>query len=155
MFHVIKSQDLLNLGMTNDIQEKKLTRQKLIHAVWNFWFPGGTVVKNPFASAGETGDVSLIPRMGRSPGAETGYPLQYSCLENSVNRGVWWATVHEVSKNWSMHTHLEFKILCHKTLNYMVNEKIWEKEIITHMINKTLTILSYKNSSKISTKISS
>ena len=88
MFHVIKSQDLLILGMTNDIQEKKLTKQKLIHAVWNFGFPGGAVVKNPFASAGETGDASLIPRMGRSPGVETGYPLQYSYLENSVNRGV-------------------------------------------------------------------
>ena len=106
--------DWSDLRMTNDIQQEKLKRQKLIHTVWNFWSPGGAVVKNPFANAGETGDVGLIPWVGRSPGVETGYLLQYSCLENSMDSGVWWATVHEVSKNWSMHIHLEFKILCHK-----------------------------------------
>ena len=46
------------------------------------------VVKNPFANAGETGDVGLIPWVGRSPGVETGYLLQYSCLENSMDSGV-------------------------------------------------------------------
>ena len=55
------------------------------------------VVKNPLANAGDTGDVGLIPRLGRSPEVGNGNPLQYSCLENSMDRGEWWATVHEVT----------------------------------------------------------
>ena len=43
----------------------------------------------------------LIPGSGRSPGEGHGNPLQYSCLENSMNRGAWWATVHGVAKNWT------------------------------------------------------
>ena len=52
------------------------------------------VVKNPAADAGDTGDVGLIPGLGRSPGVRNGTPLQYSCLENSMDRGPWRATVH-------------------------------------------------------------
>ena len=59
-------------------------------------FPGGTVVKNLPANAGDAGSV---PRLGRSPGVGNGNPLQYSCLEDSMNRGAWWATVHGVSKS--------------------------------------------------------
>ena len=62
-------------------------------------FPGGAVVKNLPASAGDTGDRGSIPGAGRSPGGENGSPLQYYCLENSVDRGAWWATVHEVTKS--------------------------------------------------------
>ena len=47
------------------------------------------------------GDPGLIPRFWRSPGEGNGYPLQYSCLENSMNRGAWWATIHGVAKSWS------------------------------------------------------
>ena len=57
-------------------------------------FPGGSVVKNPPANVG---DVGLIPGLGRSPGEGNGNPLQYSCLENPMNRGAWQATVHEVA----------------------------------------------------------
>ena len=56
--------------------------------------PGGSVVKNLFANAGDTGDKSLIPGWGRSPGVGNGHPLQSSCLENPMDRGVWWAIVH-------------------------------------------------------------
>ena len=52
------------------------------------------VVKNPAADAGDTGDMGLIPGLGRSPGVRNGTPLQYSCLENSMDRGPWRATVH-------------------------------------------------------------
>jgi len=52
------------------------------------------VVKNSPANAGDTGDMGLIPRSGRSPGGGNDNPLQYSCLENSMDRGAWWATVH-------------------------------------------------------------
>ena len=57
------------------------------------------MIKNLPANAGDTGKLGLIPGLGRSPGVGNGNPLQYSCLENSVNRGTWWATVHEVAKS--------------------------------------------------------
>ena len=58
-------------------------------------FPGGSVVKNPPAN---TGDVGLIAGSGRSPGEGNGNPLQYSGLENPMNRGAWQATVHGIAK---------------------------------------------------------
>ena len=54
------------------------------------------MVKNMPANAG---DVGSIPGLGRSPGEGSGNALQYFCLENSMDRGVWWATVHEVTKS--------------------------------------------------------
>ena len=45
--------------------------------------------------------VGSIPGSGRSPGGGNGYPFQYSCLENPVERGAWWATVHRVAKSWT------------------------------------------------------
>ena len=61
-------------------------------------FPGGSVVKNLPANAGDTRDESSIPGLGRSLRVGNGSPLQYSCLENSMDRGAWWAIVHEVAK---------------------------------------------------------
>ena len=58
-------------------------------------FPGGSEVKPSACNAGDPGS---IPGLGRSPGEANGNPLQYSCLENSMDRGAWWATVHGVSK---------------------------------------------------------
>ena len=58
--------------------------------------PGGSVVKNLPANSGDAGS---IPGLGRSPGEGNGNPLQYSCLENPVNRGAWQATVHGVIKS--------------------------------------------------------
>ena len=62
-------------------------------------FLGGTVVKNPPANAGDARDAGSIPGSGRSPGERNGYPTQCSCLDNSMDRGAWWATVHGVSKS--------------------------------------------------------
>ena len=59
-------------------------------------YPGGAMVKNMPASAGDTRDMGSIPGSGKSPGEGNGNPLQYSCLENPMDRGVWWAIVHEV-----------------------------------------------------------
>ena len=50
-------------------------------------------------SAGNVGDLSSIPGSGRSPGEENGNPLQYSCLENPMDRRAWWATVYRVAKS--------------------------------------------------------
>ena len=52
------------------------------------------MVKNPPANAGDTRDVGLIPESGGSPGGGNGNPFQYSCLENPMDRGAWWATGH-------------------------------------------------------------
>ena len=71
-------------------------------------FPGGQVVKNSLARAGDARDVGSISGSGRSPGGGNGNPLQSSCLENPMDRGAWWATVHGVTKNQtrlSTHTH--------------------------------------------------
>ena len=59
-------------------------------------FPGGSEIK---ASACNVGDLGSIPGSGRSPGEGNGNPLQYSCLENPMNGGAWWATVHRVEKS--------------------------------------------------------
>ena len=53
-------------------------------------FPGGSVVKNSPADAGATGDIGSIPGLRRSPAGGNGYPLQYFCLGNSMDRGAWW-----------------------------------------------------------------
>ena len=58
------------------------------------------VVKNPPANAGDARHMGLIPESGRSPGGGHGNPLQYSCLDNPMDRGVWWAAVHGVAKSW-------------------------------------------------------
>ena len=63
-------------------------------------FPGGSVVKNLPANAGDLGDAGSIPGLGRSPGGEHDSPLQYSCLEDPMDRGAWWATVHGDAKIW-------------------------------------------------------
>ena len=57
------------------------------------------MVKNPPANIGDTKDMGSIPHSGRSPGVENGNLLQYSYLENSMDRGAWWATVHEAVKS--------------------------------------------------------
>ena len=62
-------------------------------------FPGGWVVKNPPANAGDTGDVGSISGLGRSPGGGHGSPLHYSCLEIPMDRGAWWAAVHRFAKS--------------------------------------------------------
>ena len=60
------------------------------------------VVKNLHVSAGGIRDTGLIPGSGRSPGEEHGNPLQYSCLENPMDRGAWWATVYGVVEESEM-----------------------------------------------------
>jgi len=56
------------------------------------------VVKNPPGNTGAAKDISLIPGWERSPAGGNGYPLQYSCLENFMDRGAWWVTDLRVSK---------------------------------------------------------
>ena len=71
--------------------------------VWLCLYSGASqvalVVKNPPADAGDIRDAGLIPESGRSPGEGNGYPLKYSRLEKSMDRGAWGATVHGVAKS--------------------------------------------------------
>ena len=62
-------------------------------------FPDGSVVKNPPTNGGDAGS---IPGSGRSPGDGNGNSLQYSCLENPMDREAWWATVHGVAKSQTL-----------------------------------------------------
>ena len=71
--------------------KKKLFKESL-------GFPGGSDGKE---SACNVGDLGLIPGLGRSPGEGNGYPLQYPGLENFMDGGAWWATVHRVAKSWT------------------------------------------------------
>jgi len=59
------------------------------------------IVKNMLANAGDIRDAGSIPGLGRSPGEGPENPLHYSCLENPMDRGAWWAIVHSVNKSWT------------------------------------------------------
>ena len=60
------------------------------------WWVSG---KESVCNVGATGDTGTVPGLGRSPGGDHGNPLQYSCLENPIDRGAWWTTVHRVAKS--------------------------------------------------------
>ena len=65
--------------------------------IWGF--PGDSVVKNPPVSVGNPGDKGSIPGLGRPPGEGKGNPLQYSCLDNPMDKRAWGATVHGVRQD--------------------------------------------------------
>ena len=65
--------------------------------LWDF--SSGSVVKNSPVSAGDAGDSGSIPGSGRTPREGNKNPLQYSCLEISMDRGIWWATAHVITKS--------------------------------------------------------
>ena len=71
----------------------------MVLPTWGLGFLGDLVLKNLPANAGDTRDVGSIPGSGRSPGVGNGNPLQYSCLENPMDRGAWRATVHGVTES--------------------------------------------------------
>ena len=85
-------------SQTLELQENKFELFKPICGIL-LGFPDSTVVKNPPANAGDIGDKDSIPGSGRSPGEGTDNLLQYSCLENPMDRGTWWPTVHGVTKS--------------------------------------------------------
>ena len=82
-------------------------------------FPGGSDGK---ASAYNAGDSGSIPVLGRSSGEGNGNPLQYSCLDNPMDGGAWWAAVHGVAKNWTQLSDFTFTFHFHAL----------EKEMATH-----------------------
>ena len=79
------------------------------------------MVKNPPASAEAIGDVGSIPGLGRSPREGNGNPLQYSCLENPMDRGAWWVTVHRVPNELDMTEATEHR------------DQVWVLEMVRHV----------------------
>ena len=78
------------------------SKQSFIHMyVYIRTFQVVLVVKNLSANAGDVRDAGSVPGLGRSPGEGHGNTLQYSCLENDMDRGAWWATVYGVAKSWT------------------------------------------------------
>ena len=75
--------------------ERRSKRKGYVYT-FSLGFPGGSEVK---ASAYDARDLGLTPGSGRSPGEGNGNPLQYFCLENPMDGGAWWATVHGVAKS--------------------------------------------------------
>ena len=88
-------------------------------------FPGGSEGK---ASDSNAGDLGSIPGSGRSPGEGNGNPLKYSCLENLMDRGAWWATVHGVAKSWTRLSDFTFTF----TFSYFCPLMRWSKPLTRH-----------------------
>ena len=82
------------------------------------------------ASASNAGDLGSIPGSGRSPGEGSGNPLQYYCLENPMERGAWWATVHGVAKSRTRLSDLTFTNFHFHNIEYYVQLKIMLIEVL-------------------------
>ena len=107
------------------VRHNWVTEQHNSNPIWWASLVAQTVKSLP-ANVWDIRDTGSVPGLGRSPGVENGNPLPYSCLESPMDRGVWWAAVHRVTKSrtWlkrlSMHTHIEhydIQVAC-KTLLY-------------------------------------
>ena len=100
--------NFLFLPLPHFYMERVALKSKLIRDLRVICFPGGSVVKNPHADAGDAGDMGSIPASGRSPGGRDDNPFQYSCLENSMDREAWRATVRRVVNSWTwLSTHAQ------------------------------------------------
>ena len=101
---VIKKNEIMLLAATQmDLEMTILSKSEegRYHIIRNLGFPGGSAGKESACSAGDTGDARSISSSERFPGEKHDSPLQYSCLENSMDRGAWWATVYGVMKSWT------------------------------------------------------
>ena len=89
------------------------------------------MVKNPSANAGDLRDVDSVPGSGRPPGGGNGNPLQYSCLENPMDRGAWWATVHWVTKSLTW-----LKYFCASQMHSRTKKHLWMKYDASYLFLK-------------------
>ena len=128
----MNTQDWSDLGWTGWISllSKELSRvlsnttvQKHQFIGTQLGFPGASEVK---ASACNAGDLGSIPGLGRSPGEGNGNPLEYSCLENPMDGGAWWATVHGVAKSWTRLTDFTFTFSFHYSSTLTSIHDYWE-----------------------------
>ena len=89
------------------------------------------MVKNPRASTEDTRSAGLIPGLGRFPGEGNGHPLQYSCLENLMDRKAWWATVYGIANSW---TRLS------TSPHFMFNKQVLLSKSILLILLQTITL---------------
>ena len=87
----------LEIIILNGVSQKETDKHQITQT--SLGFSMAPLVKNPLANAGGARDTDLIPGLGRSPGEGNGNLFQYSCLQNSMDREVWQATVHGVGKS--------------------------------------------------------
>ena len=90
------------------------------------WARVSFVAQTVKASAYNAGDLGSIPGSGRSPGEGNGNPLQYSCLENPMGGGAWWATVHGVEKGWTRLSDFIYKLLTAGTTYFIHLKKCYK-----------------------------
>ena len=98
------------------------------------------MVKNAPANAGDARDVGSVPGLGRSPGGGNGNPLQYSCLENTMDRRPWWATVHgceELDTIEHVHTHTEAQC---RALHTTSTQYMWNRGCLTVQASRDLDV---------------
>ena len=86
-------------GTQTWLNDEKKSPKDWLQRLKSLDFPGGSMGKNPSTSSG---DMGLIPVLGRFPGKGNGNPLKYSCLGNPMDRGAWQATVHGIAKELDM-----------------------------------------------------
>ena len=101
---------------TTEVTQQQQQSPEILRERWGLssqrWgFPSGSDSKVSVYSAGDPGS---IPGSGRSPGEGNGSPLQYSCLENAMDGGAWWATVHGVTKSWTRWSNSTLSTSSHK-----------------------------------------
>ena len=102
-----------NTGDTGDVGSIPGSRCYILIIIIYFivYFPDGSGGKNAACNAGDTADLGSFPGSGRSSGGGNGHPLQYYCLENPMNTGAWWATVHGVIKELDTTKHIYIRCL--------------------------------------------
>ena len=100
------------------------------------------VVNNPSSNAGDVRDMGSIPGSGRSPGAGHGNPLQYPCLQNPTDRGVWQAVVYRVAKSWIQLK--RFGTYTHIQESAVSSKDHWGDGRITKVVKKYLQWMSVK-----------
>ena len=124
----------------------------------------GSDSKKSACNAGAAGDVNSIPGLERCPGGGHGNPLQYSCLENPMDRGAWWAIVHGVTKSWTWlnrlstqwllaiyYLYISFYQWYVSIFNYLLTEiPLWNVILQLKWINQSHTYW-YRCTSKVST----
>ena len=132
---LLKTKYCFYLNLKVYCKKKKLSNNKIQKG-----FPGGSVVKNPHTKAGDIKDAGSIPGAERSPRQGHSKLLQCSCLENPMDRGAWWATVHEVAKSDTT------QATQHACTKYIKEDKkvgqnqfstVYSKQVNCHMISIT------------------
>ena len=125
-YYIHTFSQILILGFTTPTQVASATHW-LIEYCSSYWcFPGGSAGKEFTSNAGDPGS---IPGSGKSPGEGNGYPLQYSCLKKSMDRGAWWATLHTVAKSQHDRVTNTFRTQCyHSTFPASLpRAMVWER----------------------------